>query len=443
MDVTFSWSLHRHSEGTFKDPTVEKGEETLVNNIPHKQLDLMADGGGSEVGSPGGVNGIAPASMLREQLLMIPEIDTPEPLATYCLSGNNPQPLLVCSMIRETGEWDWNRISSCDSSSFSRFWDDKAGWRWDTSKGFTKKTTYVALSPEWKLDRSEQWSFVWKLKVPQRIKTFLLLALHGKILTNDERQRRHLVANGNCPICHMEVEDTFHVFRRCTEAANLWRRIIKTEKLQSFMAMPHEIWKRRCMMNFQPDFNEYEDLLTQSLRLRDEIVALKEANQNDRTLRRKKADWQRPTAGWVKANTDGAVGEADRMNVAGGVIRDARREWIFGFSRSIGICSILNAELWAIYDVVLHAWDLGIKKIIVETDSALVVDLMNDPGQSNISVMVLLLIRTVINRSWEVQFVHVYCEANKVADKMVLWRGVVQLEWSCIEKFRWRWSLSW
>ncbi|KAE8705458.1 hypothetical protein F3Y22_tig00110429pilonHSYRG01311 [Hibiscus syriacus] len=105
------------------------------------------------------------------------------------------------------------------------------------------------------------------------------------------------------------------------------------------------------------------------------------------------------------------------MAAAGGVIRDARGEWIIRFSRSVRTWSVLNAELWAIYDVLLHAWDLGVKKIIVETDSALAVDLINKSGRSNDSVMILLLIRTVINRSWEVQVVHVYREANKVADK--------------------------
>ena len=36
------------------------------------------------------------------------------------------------------------------------------------------------------------WSSVWKLKVHPKIKTFVWLLYHGKILTNEERMRRRM-----------------------------------------------------------------------------------------------------------------------------------------------------------------------------------------------------------------------------------------------------------
>lgn len=59
-----------------------------------------------------------------------------------------------------------------------------------------------------------------------------------------------------------------------------------------------------------------------------------------------------PPAEFSKLNTDGAVQELEGTNEAttGGLIRDCRGDWSIGFYRSIGGCSVLNSELWAMYD---------------------------------------------------------------------------------------------
>ncbi|KAL8154116.1 hypothetical protein V2J09_011876 [Rumex salicifolius] len=53
-----------------------------------------------------------------------------------------------------------------------------------------------------------------KLKVPERIRTFVWLMAHG-ILTNEERRRRHLTDVALCPICKRETESLAHLFRDC------------------------------------------------------------------------------------------------------------------------------------------------------------------------------------------------------------------------------------
>ncbi|KAK8568456.1 hypothetical protein V6N12_007007 [Hibiscus sabdariffa] len=55
-------------------------------------------------------------------------------------------------------------------------------------------------------------------------------------------------------------------------------------------------------------------------------------------------DWRCPGEGWCKGNAAGAIscgGDA----AGGGVIRDANRTWIFGFSMSLRSCSMLVATL--------------------------------------------------------------------------------------------------
>ncbi|KAJ9183617.1 hypothetical protein P3X46_007442 [Hevea brasiliensis] len=45
------------------------------------------------------------------------------------------------------------------------------------------------------------WNSAWHWKGPQRIRVFLWLALRHRLLTNEERQRRHLANSANCDRC--------------------------------------------------------------------------------------------------------------------------------------------------------------------------------------------------------------------------------------------------
>ncbi|KAL4383133.1 hypothetical protein GQ457_15G003950 [Hibiscus cannabinus] len=65
--------------------------------------------------------------------------------------------------------------------------------------------------------------------------------------------------------------------------------------------------------------------------------------------------WDCPPDEWVKINNDGAV--VGRLNLAtiGGVLRNNVGAWIFYFSRGIGYCSVLLAELWTVHNALLYA----------------------------------------------------------------------------------------
>ncbi|KAK9003078.1 hypothetical protein V6N11_060649 [Hibiscus sabdariffa] len=76
-----------------------------------------------------------------------------------------------------------------------------------------------------------------------------------------------------------------------------------------------------------------------------------------------------PNIGWMKANCDGAVNLKNDMAAVGGVIRDGNGASIFGFTRRIGQCLVLIAELWVIHDILNHAWNIGLRNVELETDS--------------------------------------------------------------------------
>ncbi|KAL4351208.1 hypothetical protein GQ457_06G008570 [Hibiscus cannabinus] len=74
--------------------------------------------------------------------------------------------------------------------------------------------------------------------------------------------------------------------------------------------------------------------------------------------------WQLPPIGWGKLNSNGAVRTSDNMVVLGGVIRDEKCGWIFGFSQSIGQCSVIAVKPCVVHDLLRYAWTLGLRKVL-------------------------------------------------------------------------------
>jgi hypothetical protein len=66
-----------------------------------------------------------------------------------------------------------------------------------------------------------------------------------------------------------------------------------------------------------------------------------------------------------------------RTTTGGGLIRNAGRDLISGFTVNLGVGEILVAELWAFYFGLKIAWELNIPHLIAEVDSALVVNLIS------------------------------------------------------------------
>ncbi|MBA0568117.1 hypothetical protein Golob_005630 [Gossypium lobatum] len=53
-----------------------------------------------------------------------------------------------------------------------------------------------------------------------------------------------------------------------------------------------------------------------------------------------------PLAGeWTYLNTDGTIRVDSRATATGGVLREKNGEWILGYSKYLGNCSILDAKL--------------------------------------------------------------------------------------------------
>ncbi|KAE8672002.1 hypothetical protein F3Y22_tig00111877pilonHSYRG00338 [Hibiscus syriacus] len=102
-------------------------------------------------------------------------------------------------------------------------------------------------------------------------------------------------------------------------------------------------------------------------------------------------------------HADGAVGGQMKMAAAAGVLRDDQGRWISGFARSLGICLALSAELWAIHDSLSLAWNLGFRRIEMETDCAMAVKILKNNSRLERNGAITLLIYKLLKRDWEVK----------------------------------------
>ncbi|MBA0573399.1 hypothetical protein Golob_000675, partial [Gossypium lobatum] len=72
---------------------------------------------------------------------------------------------------------------------------------------------------------------------------------------------------------------------------------------------------------------------------------------------------------WVCLNSDGAVKLDTGLVAAEWVLRGHHRGWILGFNRSLGYCSVFNAELWGVLDGLMILKSRKYDRVLIRIDS--------------------------------------------------------------------------
>jgi ribonuclease HI len=127
--------------------------------------------------------------------------------------------------------------------------------------------------------------------------------------------------------------------------------------------------------------------------------------------------WRFPACGKLKMNTDGSVinskdGSGGRAGF-GGVIRDERGFCIMCFYGKLrDDCSILQAELWAIYKGLKIIQSRDLSEVEIESDSKAAISLIKNVKNENMKA-----IRTML-LSMGCTLKHTLREGNRVADKL-------------------------
>lgn len=120
--------------------------------------------------------------------------------------------------------------------------EDRLMWGEDQTCIFTVKKAYRKLCGSATHDGWPGWSHLWKIEVQQRIRTFLWILSHNKLLTNYEKWRRNLREDPCCSLCGAMEETCLHAIRDCPEAKQVWLLFVETSLQQNFFLMSLEDW---------------------------------------------------------------------------------------------------------------------------------------------------------------------------------------------------------
>lgn len=116
--------------------------------------------------------------------------------------------------------------------------------------------------------------------------------------------------------------------------------------------------------------------------------------------------WLRPQDGFVKLNTDGVVFSSRNSASIGGVIHDDTGNWKCVFVMAMGEGSIFQVEARAMLEGLRLAWGRGYRKVEVECNNSLLVNLILVRATDN-KMLEVRLIHGMLNRSWDIRIRHV------------------------------------
>ncbi|XP_028093960.1 uncharacterized protein LOC114294059 [Camellia sinensis] len=271
-------------------------------------------------------------------------------------------------------------------------------WKGSPGREFTVSFVYEMLQDN--ENRADDWSWVWKLRLPQKLKGFLWTVLHGKLLTNQMRLKRGLTDTPHCLRCN-GVEDMNHLFRECYIAKEVWlivfdkqwyidmiRRpwmdwLMRNAKSKNyynaqlswftvFVVALLKIWKNRNGFVFEGKSISNQESAKFIFDYSREIhqAFLQSVPQSRPSFRLIK--WCFPPTGRLKLNTDGSrkTGEDGGF---GRLIRDERGAWVCGYYGRLQLGTSLEAELWALYKGLIVILQKGMNNVIIESDAMQVV----------------------------------------------------------------------
>ncbi|KAF7806607.1 putative ribonuclease H protein At1g65750 family [Senna tora] len=290
--------------------------------------------------------------------------------------------------------------------------EDTLAWKGIGDGNFSVKSAYSMMKDVPRSEQRKIWSDIWKWRGPEKVRCFLWLCRHDRIMTNVNRKKRKLAVSDQCSKCPLVTETTLHAIRDCSLAKPIWMRLVRSECWVEFFGLRLEewfdlnfqksfgkpgsdwelifglttwmIWKRRNEFIFSNTQMRDEDCLQIICHQVDLCKGAWEIYKKGRKEKPQKRDkfirWEPPDTGFVKINVDGSCKE-DGYGPAscGGLARDEHGVFICGFSAYLGVCSTIHAELWGMLKGLEMAWSLELKKVQLESDSRLAIELIEDP----------------------------------------------------------------
>ncbi|CAN1191383.1 Putative ribonuclease H protein At1g65750 [Linum perenne] len=326
-----------------------------------------------------------------------------------------------------------------DAGADLPIWGLEANGQYSVSSGYT-------VACEIDDDSDNRWAEIWRWEGPQRVRHFLWLAAHNKLLTNAERHRRHLTTSDECGGCNSASESVIHIARDCLVAREVWYEMLGVNSAHEFFQIDESdwwkkyvsdkrwasifgittwtLWKVRNDRIFEGKAQTKDSILARCrfwLRLTatsyEEARNLKQSTITQRRL--SNVGWRAAGHQFTTLNTDGSVRGRRGRAAAGGCIRDEAGRLLDAFACNLGRCSVTRAELTGAVVGLQRAWELGVRKVEVQMDSSCSINMLE--GKSNLEHQhagLVLRFKQLAERSWTIRLTHIYREGNHLADHL-------------------------
>lgn len=313
-----------------------------------------------------------------------------EPLINYALRDIRQEKVhakVANYWVRQVG-WDWERLEGMLTISIERklmgymlaeddHCNDMISWKGDPSGTFSVTSAYNCIHANEGDENDGTWRNIWRLKVPSKMKVFLWLVYHQRIMSNDMRARRGFAILNNCHRCPNAKEDVDHILRSCPNAKDVWRKIAPNRVMQNAWKKPFLTWVGDNVRNRERPggaanwnttfavtvwwlwrwrndqiFNDSHMMIKEKVAwIRRQEMEINRAFKNALTPGGTKEDesirwlkWKKPERGWIALNTDGCVMTREARAGYGSTLRDNEGNWINGFTMDLGTCTIDEAE---------------------------------------------------------------------------------------------------
>ncbi|GMP89161.1 hypothetical protein CsSME_00040847 [Camellia sinensis var. sinensis] len=300
------------------------------------------------------------------------------------------------------------------------------------------------------------WQWIWKQKLPQKLKGFCWLLFHERLLSNHHRKSRGLTMDESCPRCNSTQEDLCHIFKDCPKANEVWLAIRDHRWLQTSEHQPWNLWLQtnlKCkeriiyqipwgmvflytMWKIWKDRNNFifrhEDctMYEATRYIQQQAIETYEAFYSDHLTGQflhHKTNWNLPFAGTIKLNSDGCSKGNPGPAGYGGLFRDERGAWVHGYHGRLEEATSLEAELWGVYRGLTIILEKGMRDIVIETDSVQMVKLLHEDSSPTFQHRALLEDSKFLLQRCKCIIQHILRDGNKAANGLAN-LGVTHLE---------------
>ncbi|KAK5771280.1 hypothetical protein PVK06_047470 [Gossypium arboreum] len=173
------------------------------------------------------------------------------------------------------------------------------------------------------------------------------------------------------------------------------------------------LWKNRNLSIFQMKSWSSNEIIKVSMCWAKHAYPDSKNESSDYTV----SPHKEPTSkDWIYLNVDGAISRTSERAAIGGVIRDSKGNWIMGYNRFLGNCSIFDAKLCGILDGLKLIQHRENGNVIIQSDSLEVVKAIHENVSKNSSSALLRRIHRILSqeRQWILRYTP--REENKSAD---------------------------